>query len=160
MQTKMTIQFRSLFSTCLLVFSLLLGASPAQPQEDKNTTNAVPSTAQPQEDKNTTNAVLSPAQVQEAENITNAVPSPTVPENKYPESIVEAYLLNCAQMAAEQGLVEEEAQSICQCTIGKFQSIYTLEQFQQLTNASANNNEDAEATLTEIGYTCFEEMYF
>ena len=124
----MTIQLRPLFSTCLLVFSLFLGTSTAQAQED--------------------------------ENLTNAVPSPTVTGNKYPESVIKDYLLNCAQIAAEQGLVGEEAQSICQCTIGKFQSTHTLEQFQQLTKASANNNKNAEATLTEVGYTCFEEMYF
>ena len=79
--------------------------------------------------------------------------------NQYPEEFVQQYSTECMQTSIQEGLEETEAARLCECTINKFQSQYKLEEFKQLTIDSLNN-EDAEATLVEVGQVCFEQILY
>lgn len=79
--------------------------------------------------------------------------------DRYPEEFVRQYSTECMQTSIEEGLAEPEAKRLCDCTINKFQSQYALEEFKQLTIDSANN-QNARATLVEVGQVCFEEILY
>ena len=80
-------------------------------------------------------------------------------DSKYPEEFVQQYQAECVPTSVAEGLSEEEAEKLCECTLNKFQSQYQLEEFQQLTIDSLED-EQAEAVLVEVGQVCFEEMLY
>ena len=82
-----------------------------------------------------------------------------VAQNRYPDSYVSNYLKSCMQRSQAEGLPQEQAQSLCSCTISRFQSQYTIEQFKALTEA-AKDNPEAAAALTDVGESCFEEILY
>ena len=57
------------------------------------------------------------------------------------------------------GSNETDAQKLCDCTVGEFQRQYSMEEFQQLTLASATDAE-AETALVEVGQFCFEQILY
>ena len=79
--------------------------------------------------------------------------------NRYPQEFIEEYTTECMQTSMGEGLAESEAKTLCNCTINKFQSKYRLEEFKQLTIDSANDDE-AKATLVEVGQVCFEQILY
>jgi len=79
--------------------------------------------------------------------------------NQYPDEFVRGYAQECMQTSMGEGLVEAEAKQLCNCTIDKFQSKYSLGEFKQLTAASVSDKK-AEATLVEVGQICFEEILY
>ena len=79
--------------------------------------------------------------------------------NRYPQEFIEKYNTECMQTSMQEGLAEAEAKALCDCTINKFQNKYKLEEFKQLTINSANNDE-AKATLIEVGQVCFEQILY
>ena len=79
--------------------------------------------------------------------------------DRYPEDFVREYATECIQTSMGEGLAEEEAQKLCDCTISKFQSQYELAEFKQLTVDSLED-EQAEAVLVEVGQICFEEILY
>ncbi|MEO1691340.1 MAG: hypothetical protein AAFR63_07390 [Cyanobacteria bacterium J06631_6] len=78
---------------------------------------------------------------------------------EYPAEFVQSYQQECVQTSIEEGLAEVEAQRLCNCTISEFQQQYSLEQFQQLTVASATDKE-SEVALVEVGQFCFEQILY
>ena len=81
------------------------------------------------------------------------------PGNQYPASFVQGYNQECIKTSIEEGLAEPEAKQLCGCTINEFQQQYDLEEFQQLTNASATD-ESAQTALIEVGQFCFEQILY
>lgn len=79
--------------------------------------------------------------------------------NQYPEEFVQEYATECIQTSMGEGLAATEAEQLCDCTINKFQSQYELEEFKQLTVDSLND-QNAEATLVEVGQVCFEQILY
>ena len=79
--------------------------------------------------------------------------------NRYPPEFIEEYTTECMQTSIGEGLAEAEAETLCDCTIDKFQNKYKLEEFKQLTIDSANNDQ-AKATLVEVGQICFEQILY
>lgn len=79
--------------------------------------------------------------------------------NQYPAKFVRDYNQECIQTSLEEGLSEPEAQRLCDCTIDEFERQYNLEEFQQLTSASATDKE-AETALVEVGQFCFEQILY
>lgn len=79
--------------------------------------------------------------------------------HQYPEEFKQSYAQECIQTSMTEGLTEQEAQKLCNCTIDKFQSQYSLEEFQQLTTASRQDKK-AETALVEVGQVCFEEILY
>ena len=90
---------------------------------------------------------------------TTAVVAESQEAHQYPEKFKQGYAQECVQTSIAEGLAQEEAQKLCQCTLSKFQNQYSLEEFQQLTNASIQD-EQAEMALVEVGQVCFEEMLY
>lgn len=70
--------------------------------------------------------------------------------HSYPEDFLEEYFVECRKLAIAEGLSEEDAQVLCDCTINKFQSQYSFEEYQQLTPEQRE----------EIGYACFEDILY
>lgn len=79
--------------------------------------------------------------------------------NKYPGEFVQNYGQECIQTSMGEGLEEIEAQKLCDCTINEFQRQYSLEEFKELTAASATD-EKAETALVEVGQVCFEQILY
>ena len=79
--------------------------------------------------------------------------------NEYPPAFVRGYNQECIATSIEEGLEEGEAQRLCSCTLAEFQRQYELEEFQQLTNASATD-ESAQGALVEVGQLCFEKILY
>jgi len=79
--------------------------------------------------------------------------------NQYPAEFVRDYQQECMQTSLEEGLAEAEAKSLCSCTIDEFSRQYSLEEFKELTAASATDRA-SEATLIEVGQFCFEEILY
>ncbi|MEL6580187.1 MAG: hypothetical protein AAFQ14_10560 [Cyanobacteria bacterium J06621_12] len=78
---------------------------------------------------------------------------------QYPAEFVQQYQQECVQTSIAEGLEEVEAQRLCNCTIKEFQQQYALEEFQQLTVASATDKE-SETALVEVGQFCFEQLLY
>lgn len=81
------------------------------------------------------------------------------PGNQYPAEFIQDYNQECLRTSIEEGLVEAEAQRLCDCTIDEFERQYNLEEFQQLTATSATDKE-AETALVEVGQFCFEQILY
>lgn len=79
--------------------------------------------------------------------------------DRYPDEFVRDYNQECVQTSMTEGLAETEAQQLCDCTLNRFQSKYSLEEFKQITAASVNDK-TAETTLVEVGQVCFEEILY
>jgi len=79
--------------------------------------------------------------------------------NQYPEDFVNQYMTDCKERALSEGVPPEDADTFCICTLNKFQSQYTFEEFKQLTSDS-KENQDAADNLSEVGYVCFDEILF
>ena len=77
----------------------------------------------------------------------------------YPGEFVRDYNQECIQTSMTEGLESIEAEQLCDCTINKFQSKYTLEEFKQLTAASVRDKK-AEMALVEVGQVCFEQILY
>lgn len=89
-----------------------------------------------------------------AEGITNA------PQAKqYSTDFIQDYNQECIQTSMSEGLEQTDAQKLCDCTISEFQRQYSMEEFQQLTLASATD-EEAETALVEVGQFCFEQILY
>ena len=73
----------------------------------------------------------------------------------YPGEFVRDYNQECIQTSMTEGLESTEAEQLCDCTINKFQSKYSLEEFKQLMAASVRDKK-AEMALVEVGQVCFE----
>ncbi|MEO1672737.1 MAG: hypothetical protein AAFR77_18495, partial [Cyanobacteria bacterium J06631_2] len=76
-----------------------------------------------------------------------------------PAEFVQQYQQECVQTSIAEGLEEVEAQRLCNCTIKEFQQQYALEEFQQLTVASATDKE-SETALVDVGQFCFEQLLY
>lgn len=81
------------------------------------------------------------------------------PKYPYPQDFVADYLKTCNQEAMAQGLEKEDATKMCNCTLNKFQSQYSLGQFKKLREDSKNNKQAAQ-TLREVGYSCLDEILY
>ena len=77
----------------------------------------------------------------------------------YPAEFVRDYSNECLQTSMGEGLEETEARQLCQCTINEFQKQYSLQEFKQLTAASARDK-TAENTLIAVGQFCFESLLY
>lgn len=79
--------------------------------------------------------------------------------NQYSADFIQDYNQECIQTSMSEGLDEVDAQKLCDCTVEEFQRQYSMEEFQQLTLASATDAE-AETALVEVGQFCFEQILY
>lgn len=86
-------------------------------------------------------------------------PSQESAANQYPAEFVRNYNQECIQTSIGEGLAEAEAKQLCSCTIEEFERQYNLEEFQELTAASATNQQ-AETALIDVGQFCFEHIFY
>ena len=102
--------------------------------------------------------IFTPVSLSAAEGAVNTTDSSESPY-QYPQDYVQDYLQECIQTSMTEGLVEKDAQTLCNCTLNKFQQQYSLTEFKQLTAAS-QTDENAANTLIEVGELCFEAILF
>lgn len=79
--------------------------------------------------------------------------------NQYSADFIENYNQECIQTSMSEGLDETDAQRLCDCTMEEFQRQYSMEEFEQVTLASATDAE-AETALVEVGQFCFEQILY
>lgn len=80
-------------------------------------------------------------------------------KNQYPQQQVRNYMKNCTQQAVAQKMSPQTAQTLCTCTLNKFQAQYTSQQLEKLMQ-EAPKNEEAADKLTEVGYVCLDEILY
>lgn len=88
----------------------------------------------------------SPAVAQDAE----LEQPPVNPKHVYPPEFVQEYLQECRELAIAEGLLPEDAQILCECTIKTFQEQYSYQDYQQLD----------QAVKEEVGYDCFDQILY
>jgi hypothetical protein len=71
----------------------------------------------------------------------------------------ESYRQECLQRSRRQGLANDVANDLCNCTMKKFQSRYNLAQFRALVQKS-KSDKTAARTLTAVGEACFDEVLY
>lgn len=85
-------------------------------------------------------------------------------QNQYPQELIDGYMSGCVRGASQkneqgQGLSEEVANSLCTCTINKFQAKYSTEEFLQMVqDAQVNGNTQAASSLNETAFSCATEV--
>jgi hypothetical protein len=79
--------------------------------------------------------------------------------NPYPPEYVREYTEDCIKASMTEGLLEEEAKTLCTCTLNRFQQQYTLDEFKKLTEASKTDRTAADALVT-VGESCLEEILY
>lgn len=79
--------------------------------------------------------------------------------NSYPPEYVQEYMEDCAKASIAEGLTEEDAKTLCTCTLNQFQKQYTLNEFKKLTEASKTDRAAADALVT-VGESCLEEILY
>ncbi|MBE9167363.1 hypothetical protein IQ238_07420 [Pleurocapsales cyanobacterium LEGE 06147] len=79
--------------------------------------------------------------------------------NRYPPEYVREYMEDCVKESMAEGLPEEEAKTLCTCTLNRFQQQYTLDEFKKLTEASKTDQTAADALIT-VGESCLEEILY
>lgn len=74
-------------------------------------------------------------------------------------STFDDYKTNCIQRARQEGLTQEVALEVCNCTIKKFKSLYSLQQFQDVVKKSKTDKAIARR-LSDVGEACFESVLY
>lgn len=77
--------------------------------------------------------------------------------NRYPQNFINDYMKSCRQSAVKQGVSQQQADQLCTCTINRFQSRFTLDQFRALRQQAQQTRETPEV-FTEIGLACAEQL--
>lgn len=78
---------------------------------------------------------------------------------QYPQDYTQNYLQDCIQTSMLEGLGEEDAKTLCNCTLNKFQQKYSLAEFKQLA-ATSQTDDNAAIPLIEVGELCLETILF
>jgi hypothetical protein len=71
----------------------------------------------------------------------------------------ESYRQECLQRTQREGLANDVANDLCNCTMKKFQARYTLTQFRALVQKSKTDR-TAARTLSALGEACFDEVLY
>jgi hypothetical protein len=88
----------------------------------------------------------------------------TVPSLQVSQAISSEYSFadyhkECLNRATRQKLPRDAAEDLCNCTINKFRTQYTIQEFRSLVQKSKSNTSAAE-TLSAVGESCFEEVLY
>lgn len=78
----------------------------------------------------------------------------------YPQEFVADYMNNCTKSATTRGLPPEMAPELCSCTIAKFQTQYTVDQFAQLRQQADENEPEVVDNFLEVGFECLESILY
>ncbi len=82
-----------------------------------------------------------------------------VAQNSGSGTTFESYRQECLQRSRQEGLANDVANDLCNCTIKKFQARYNLAQFRALVQKSKSDRAAAR-TLTAVGEACFDEVLY
>jgi hypothetical protein len=80
-------------------------------------------------------------------------------QHQYPAKFVADYIKDCHKSVLDRDIPAEEADTLCKCTLDKFQSQYSVTEFQTLVRNSEKDKKAA-SKLTEVGNTCFEQILY
>ncbi len=79
------------------------------------------------------------------------------PKDQYPQEIVKAYLNGCSQRSVQEGLTQQQAKIVCQCTINRFQSQYSFDQFLKLYTQAQKTKESPDE-FVDVGIDCATQL--
>lgn len=71
----------------------------------------------------------------------------------------EDYRQECLQQASQQGLATDSANDLCNCTMKKIRSQYTIQQFQALVQKSKSDRATTQR-LSSIGESCLDSVLY
>ncbi len=86
-----------------------------------------------------------------------AVADTVARQNQYPAADKEEYLIACQASSQQQGLDQQQAKTLCQCTLEQFQAKYTIDQFKQLYTQAQQNSEPPDE-LVQVGLFCASQL--
>ncbi len=90
---------------------------------------------------------------------TKKPPAAPLIQNSSSNATFDSYKQECLQRAKQQGLANDIAGDLCNCTIKKFQATYNLNQFRALVQKS-KTDKTAARSLTAVGEACFDEVLY
>jgi hypothetical protein len=79
--------------------------------------------------------------------------------HQYPANFVADYMKDCHKSVIARDIPVEEADTLCKCTLNKFQSQYSVSEFQTLVRNSKKDKKTA-SKLTDVGNACFEQILY
>lgn len=79
--------------------------------------------------------------------------------HQYPANFVTDYMKDCHKSVIDRDIPAEEADTLCKCTLNKFQSQYSVSEFQTLVRNSKKDKKTA-SKLTDVGNACFEQILY
>ncbi|CAD5959980.1 hypothetical protein PCC9214_03122 [Planktothrix tepida] len=79
------------------------------------------------------------------------------PKYQYPQEIVNTYISSCRQRSIQEGLTEQQAKTVCQCTINRFQSQYSFEQFLKIYTQAQKTKESPDE-FVDVGIDCATQL--
>jgi hypothetical protein len=79
--------------------------------------------------------------------------------HKYPATFVSDYMKDCQKSVVARDIPAEEAVTLCNCTLDRFRSQYSLTEFQALVR-DAKKDKKAANQLTKVGNACFEKILY
>ncbi len=80
-------------------------------------------------------------------------------QNSTSRNSFEDYRKECLQQASQQGLATDSANDLCNCTMKKIRSQYTIQQFQALVQKSKSDRATAQR-LSSIGESCLDSVLY
>ncbi|PSF38071.1 hypothetical protein C7H19_06255 [Aphanothece hegewaldii CCALA 016] len=80
-------------------------------------------------------------------------------QSSTPRSSFDDYRKECLQQATQQGLATDSANDLCNCTMTKIRSQYTIQQFQTLVQKSKTDRATAQR-LSSIGESCLDSVLY
>ena len=79
------------------------------------------------------------------------------PKYQYPQEIVNTYISGCSQRSIQEGLTQQQAKTVCQCTINQFQSRYSFVQFIKIYTQAQKTKESPDE-FVDVGIECAEKL--
>jgi hypothetical protein len=79
--------------------------------------------------------------------------------HQYPATFVSDYMKDCQKSVVARDIPAEEALTLCNCTLDRFRSQYSLTEFQALVK-NAKKDKKAASQLTKVGDACFETILY
>jgi len=73
----------------------------------------------------------------------------------------EQYKVECIKEVNHRGIAGSDGEKLCNCTLGKFKSIYNEKQFRSLLEMAQNpENKKAIGALNSVGEACYDKILY
>ena len=77
---------------------------------------------------------------------------------QYPQAEQQAYLKTCQQVSLQQGLTQQQAEPLCQCTLEQLKKQYTVDRFRELYQEATSQSDYIPTEFLKIGMLCVDQL--